>query len=173
MTGVELRGERVVLRPLRRDDLEPFAAMLAEPEVAPWWPGYDDAERVRREYFDEHDGDAVLYAIEHDGEFVGFIQSYEEDDPDYRHAGIDVTLRTAAHGQGLGTDAVRTLARHLVEHDGHHRLVIDPAATNGRAIRCYEKVGFRPVGIMRRYEADGHGGWRDGLLMDLLAEELT
>ncbi len=38
------------------------------------------------------------------------------------------------------------------------------------AIRAYEKVGFRPVGIMRRYEPDvGGRGWHDGLLMELLA----
>ena len=145
--------------------------MLAEPAVAEWWPGYD-ADRLRREYFDDPDDDLTAYAIEHEGRVVGLIQSYEEDDPEYRHAGIDISLVTEVHERGLGTDAVRTLARHLFEHDGHHRLVIDPSAGNARAIRCYEKVGFKPVGVMRRYEADGRGGWRDGLLMDLLRDEL-
>jgi aminoglycoside 6'-N-acetyltransferase len=51
--------------------------------------------------------------------------------------------------------------------------VIDPAASNARAIRSYERVGFRPVGVMRRYERGRDGGWRDGLLMDLLPEDLT
>ena len=172
MEVAALHGESVVLRPLRPDDRQVITAILTAPENAEWWPGYD-AERVRRDYFDEPDGEAVLYAVEHVGEVVGFIQSYEEDDPEYRHAGIDVTLAPTATDRGLGTDAVRTLARHLFDHDGHHRLVIDPAASNARAIRCYEKVGFRPVGIMRHYEADGRGGWRDGLLMDLLRGELT
>ena len=54
----------------------------------------------------------------------------------------------------------------------HHRLTIDPAADNAAAIRCYKKVGFRPVGVMRRYEQGAEGTWHDGLLMDLLAEEL-
>lgn len=166
-----LHGDSVVLRPLRPEDRPAITAILTAPENAEWWPGYD-AERVGRDYFDEPDGEAVLYAIEHEGVVVGFIQSYEEDDPEYRHAGIDVTLAPTATDRGLGTDAVRTLARHLFDHDGHHRLVIDPAAANARAIRCYEKVGFRPVGIMRQYEQDGRGGWRDGLLMDLLRDEL-
>ena len=79
----------------------------------------------------------------------------------------------AVHGQGLGRDAVRTLCRHLVDARGHHRFVIDPAADNEAAIRCYRAVGFRPVGVLRRYERDLDGnGWHDGLLMDLLAEEL-
>ena len=162
----------MVLRPLRAADEPAIVAILTAPETEEWWPGYD-ADRVRREYFADPDEDLTAYAIERDGVVVGLIQSYEESDPEYRHAGLDVTLAPHATDAGLGTDAVRTLARHLFETDGHHRLVIDPAAHNARAIRCYEKVGFRPVGVMRQYEADGRGGWRDGLLMDLLRPELT
>ena len=51
--------------------------------------------------------------------------------------------------------------------------MIDPAADNVAAIRAYEKVGFRPVGVMRQYERLPGGEWHDGLLMDLLADELT
>jgi aminoglycoside 6'-N-acetyltransferase len=75
-------------------------------------------------------------------------------------------------GRGIGTDAVRTMARYLIEVRGHHRLTIDPAAANARAIHVYEKVGFRPVGVMRRYERGQDGTFHDGLLMDLLADEL-
>ena len=64
------------------------------------------------------------------------------------------------------------MARHLLHDRGHHRLTIDPAAVNERAIRRYAAVGFRPVGVMRQYErdADGQAG-TDELLMDLLADE--
>jgi aminoglycoside 6'-N-acetyltransferase len=110
--------------------------------------------------------DVVGYVIELGGSVVGWIQWVAEDDPDYRHANIDIYVDPSVHGRGVGTDAVRTLARHLM-------LVIDPAADNAAAIRCYGKVGFRPVGIMRRYERSADGTWHDGLLMDLLAEELT
>jgi aminoglycoside 6'-N-acetyltransferase len=64
------------------------------------------------------------------------------------------------------------VARHLIRDLGHHRITIDPAADNEAAIRCYAKVGFRPVGVMRRYERGPDGTWHDGLLMDLLADEL-
>jgi aminoglycoside 6'-N-acetyltransferase len=67
---------------------------------------------------------------------------------------------------------VRTLARYLIHDRGHHRLTIDPSTDNHAAIRAYEKVGFRPVGVMRQYERSPEGDWRDGLLMDLLADEL-
>jgi aminoglycoside 6'-N-acetyltransferase len=67
---------------------------------------------------------------------------------------------------------VRTIARHLIRDRGHHRITIDPAAENERAIRCYARVGFRRVGVLRRYERGADGSWHDGVLMELLAEEL-
>ena len=90
--------------------------------------------------------------IEFDDATVGWIQWQEEEEPDYRHASIDIYVDPAVHGQGIGTDAVRTLARHLFHVHGHHRIEIDPAADNTAAIRAYTKVGFRPVGLTRRSE---------------------
>ena len=95
----------------------------------------------------------------------------EETDPGYKSAGLDITIADAWQGRGLGPDALRTLARYLISERGHHRLTIDPAVGNARAIHVYEELGFKPVGVMRRYERTDDG-WRDGLLMDLLAEEL-
>ena len=165
---VTLRGERVTLRPVRPADADHLEEILAEPEVRRWW-GEHDADRVRRELIEEDD--AVVYAIEVAGELIGSVQYGEETTPDYRHASMDIFLATAWQGQGLGTEALRVLARHLFEERGHHRLTIDPAAANERAIRAYEQVGFRPVGVMREYERGDDGSWHDGLLMDLLASE--
>jgi aminoglycoside 6'-N-acetyltransferase len=163
-----LRGRRVVLRPVADTDRPRLRAILAEPEVARWWALGGAVSAAG-----EPDDDEVQLAIELDGEVVGAIQYAEEDDPDYRHASIDIFLATVVHGQGVGPDAIRTLARHLFDVRGHHRLTIDPAAANTRAIAAYTKVGFRPVGIMRQYERGPDGTWHDGLLMDLLRDELT
>ena len=163
-----LRGQNVVLRPLRVDDVERVAEIQAEPGVARWW-GLPDEAQLRRQA--DGVGDEKAFAIETDGEFAGLIQYYEENEPDFRHAGIDIFLAERFQGRGLGTDAVRTLARYLIHERGHHRLIIDPAADNAGAIRTYEKVGFRAVGIMREYCRSSDGTWRDGLLMDLLARE--
>ena len=164
-----LRGRQVVLRPLRVDDVAGVAEIQSEPGVARWWGLPDEAE-LRR--LAEGSGDEKGFVIESDGALVGLIQYYEEDEPDFRHAAIDVFLTERAQGRGLGPDAVRTLARYLIDERGHHRLTIDPAAENAPAIRAYEKVGFRPVGVMRDYWRALDGTWRDGLLMDLLAREL-
>jgi aminoglycoside 6'-N-acetyltransferase len=165
----ELRGERVLLRPLTDADVPQIAEIQAQPGVAERWgePRLNDL-RAKAAGTD----DCTAFAIEHDGEVVGLIQYHEEANPMYRHAGIDLFLSEHVHGRGLGTDAVRTMATHLVRDRGHHRLVIDPAADNTAAIRAYEKAGFRRVGIMRQYERLPGGEWHDGLLMDLLADEI-
>lgn len=165
-----LQGERVTLRPIRTADAPALVSILTEPEVARWWgmqPPHQAADELVA------DDEAVVCAIEVDGDLVGCIQYYEEEDPDYRHAGMDIFLATAAQDRGLGSEALRLLGRYLVDQRGHHRLVIDPRADNERAIRAYERVGFRRVGLMRRYERGSDGEWHDGLLMDLLAGELV
>jgi aminoglycoside 6'-N-acetyltransferase len=166
MPRVDLGGAQMVLRPIAAGDEEELRRIHSAPEVARWWdlpeegfPWTDDSESTR-------------LTIEVDGRVAGLIQFWEELDPKYRHAGIDLFLDPALHGRGLGTEAVRRVVRHLIDDRGHHRITIDPAASNTSAIRAYEKVGFKRVGVMRRYERDPDGaGWHDGLLMDLLAGE--
>ena len=165
-----LRGSMVSLRAATTDDVQALARIRATPEVYRWWRG--EADMSSEVAADIADPEATTLVIELDGRVAGAIQWSAETEPDYRHASIDVYLDPSLHGRGVGTDAVRTLAHHLIVDEGFHRLVIDPAADNAAAIRCYSKVGFRPVGIMRKYERGSDGSWHDGLLMDLLAEEL-
>lgn len=159
----------MTLRPLEAADVPRLAEIAVEPEVARWWLGISEQDLHD---MTAPDDDTLVFAVEHDGELIGLAQSAEEADPDYRHAGIDLFLGTAWHGQGLGADTVRTLARYLLDERGHHRLTIDPAAANERAIRSYESVGFRRVGVMRDYERGADGTWHDGILLELLAGEL-
>jgi aminoglycoside 6'-N-acetyltransferase len=169
--AVSLHGEVVHLRPVTANDAARLTEILTHPGVARWW-GRWDLDRVRAEVIDPDDG-TVTFAVEADGQVIGLVQYAEEDDPDYRHASIDISLHPTWHGRGVGADAVRTLARYLFERRGHHRITIDPAAHNQQAIRSYQRVGFRPVGVMRRYERGADGSWHDGLLMDLLPEDLA
>jgi aminoglycoside 6'-N-acetyltransferase len=169
-TAIEaLDGELVHLRPADPRDEAPFRAVIADPTVDPWWqaedPSVDARELVTQ-------SEIAVWAIEFAGRVAGFIMAAEEDDPQYRHASIDIALAGPTQDRGLGRDAILTVARWLFGARGHHRLTIDPAASNARAIRAYERVGFRPVGVMRAYERARDGTWHDGLLMDLLASEL-
>ena len=168
---MELRGRDVTLRPPTPADAPVLASILGEPEVARWWGDFDP-ERVMADLI-VGDPDETPFVIERDGVVIGYIQAVEENEPDFRSAGIDLFLRTDAQGRGLGPDAIRTLASYLVDERGHHRLTIDPAADNERAIAAYAKLGFRPVGRMRQYQRLRDGHWVDALLMDLLAGELV
>jgi aminoglycoside 6'-N-acetyltransferase len=165
---VELVGEGVRLRPYERADLPELVRLVNHPEVAAWWGTYDEAA-LHDELTDER---LEVWTIMVDGAPAGVVQAFEEDEPDYRHVGFDIFLSADLHGRGLGAEALRTVLHHMFAARGHHRATIDPAVENERAIRSYERVGFKPVGIERRAERAPDGRWRDALLMDLLAEEL-
>jgi RimJ/RimL family protein N-acetyltransferase len=156
----------VVLRTLVAKDEAELRRIHEMPEVARWWDVPDEG-------FPWDEPDSTRLTIEIEGRVAGLIQFYEELQPRYRFASIDLFLDPALHGQGIGTAVLRRVARHLIDDRGHHRVTIDPAAANAAAIRSYEKAGFRPVGVLRRYERDAGGdAWHDGLLMELLAEDV-
>ena len=160
-----LHGRLVTLRPAVAADAQALLAILDQPDVAEWWRR-DEWERL-------DEADAVTFAIVLDGAVVGCIQYNEETDPDYFSAAVDIFVSAAVHGRGVGSDAMRTLVAWLIDVRGHHRLTVDPAAVNARAIHVYEKLGFRPVGVLRQYERVAGGSWRDALLMELLATEFA
>ena len=124
----EIRGECLRLRPATVDDVPWLAQIAATPSVALWWG--EQGEQVWRRRFVAEDQDAHRYVIEGGGSSIGFTQWYEEDDPEYRHAGMDLFLAQHAQGRGLGAEVVQLLARWLIDVRGHHRLVIDPAVAN-------------------------------------------
>jgi aminoglycoside 6'-N-acetyltransferase len=164
-----LQGERVTLRPITEAHLEPLAAIIREPGVAEWWGEAAEPERLREDLR----MDGAAWAIEVNGELAGWLGLAEETDPEYPSVGLDISLSGRFQGRGIGPDALRAAIRWFADERGHHRFTIDPAAANERAIKAYERIGFKPVGVMRRYERDADGpGFHDGLLMDLLIEEL-
>lgn len=167
----EIEGAQIRLRPAARDDIDELVRIREAPEVHRHWRGGDDLRKAVEEDFAEEG--STNYVVLFEGRVVGWIQWAAEEEPDYRHAGIDIYLDPAVHGRGLGTDAVRTLAEHIFTAHGHHRITIDPAVDNPAAIRAYTKAGFRPVGITRQSERGNDGTWHDGLLMDMLADDLT
>jgi aminoglycoside 6'-N-acetyltransferase len=171
-----LRGRSVILRPVTEADLPALLAILEEPDVARWW------RRAEWERVDEKDAVTLVIVLPGDCSepragarqaVAGCIQYSEETDPDYFSAAVDIFVGTAAQGRGVGADAMRILVSWLIDARGHHRLTVDPAAENHRAIHVYEKLGFRPVGVLRRYERVDDGEWRDALLMELVADDFV
>jgi aminoglycoside 6'-N-acetyltransferase len=164
ITLVELKTERLLIRDFSADDLPALQEILAAPSVRRFWPT-DIGEAALIEEFTGH------FTIEEGGRVVGILEIHEEPDPDYPSVAFDISIAEDRHGLGLGPEALVAAARHFIAK-GHHRFTIDPNVNNASAIRAYEKVGFKRIGVARQQERQIDGTWEDGLLMDLLANEL-
>lgn len=149
---------QITFRPLSDDDLPMLAEWLSRPHVAKWWSPTSTLAEVEAEY-----GPAIAgigptqcFIALAEGAPIGFIQSYVAaechedgwwlDEHDQGVVGIDQFL---AHGnqlgQGFGTAMVGAFVKRLFANPAVTRIQTDPAPSNRRAIRCYEKAGFRAV----------------------------
>ena len=163
-----LHGPRVTLRPPAPGEADAIAAAIAaDPIAGPRWSTH--VETMRRWLAEEG---LQLFVVDFEDELVGVVDFEEVLEPEYFSAGMDIALLECCVGKGLGVEVLQVLGAWLIDVRGHHRLTIDPAADNVRAIRAYEKIGYRAIGIARRYERGPDGVWHDNLLMDMLAGEL-
>ena len=147
-----------LFRRLVESDLALLAEWLARPHVLEWWRPYPSLEAVREHYLPRIRGESVVtpYLALLEGEPVGYLQSYVAADvgghwwpgvQDRGAWGIDQFLADGARlGQGLGTSMVRAFVDLLFDDPGVREVRVDPAVDNLRAIRCYEKAGFRALG---------------------------
>lgn len=173
MSAPSLDSDRLVLRAVDERDISRLVDILRQPSVAKHWPAPDEKTAPFLRGADPDGADAITaFAVTLAGDVVGWIAAGESHDPLYRHASIDVFIASEHQRAGLGPEAIARVCRWLFDERGHHRITIDPAASNVRAIRAYEKVGFQRVGILRRYERSADGTFHDGMLLDLLPEDL-
>jgi aminoglycoside 6'-N-acetyltransferase len=140
LTNSEIRGEATVIRLAEVTDAELLVQWHDDPEVARYW---DDERFTRDEMIARLERAAVeAYIVEADGEPVGYLQVWHENDA----GGIDMFLVSDARGGGLGPDAARAVARHLRDARGWSRVTVDPYLWNESAIRAWRRAGFRDVG---------------------------
>lgn len=161
-----LTAKSMRLRPFSDEDSPLLAAALNEESVRRWWtPKETDS------FPDDFRNDGRAFTVWIDDSVAGWIGFENEFEPDWRHAAIDIFLSASFQGQGHGAVALSLVIDWLLHTVGHHRVTIDPAVANERAIHVYSSLGFKPVGVMRQYEMDSNGAWHDNLLMDLLIDE--
>ena len=139
MGPIRVRGTLTSIRPATEEDADLLVAWHADPEVSRYWDGKTftrDAmlERLRRP-------DVEAFVIEDAGRPVGYLQAWREGDD----GGLDMFLVPDARGRGLGPDAARTLARHLLEERNWSRVTVDPYIWNDAARRAWRRAGFREV----------------------------
>jgi RimJ/RimL family protein N-acetyltransferase len=148
---------RFQFQPLTESDIPLLWHWLNRPHVAEWWRGEVSLDEVREKYLPRivGSGDASPYLAYWDGEPAAYIQSYVAahgdpawwpDEPGPGVRGIDQFLaREDQLNRGLGTELVLQFVTFLMRDETVTEIRVDPHPDNARAIRCYEKAGFRKV----------------------------
>jgi RimJ/RimL family protein N-acetyltransferase len=144
-----LVGERIIVRPLRRQDLNQMQAWppFTGPMSQNWnlyWEGEAEMDHwyMRR----SQDPSYLMYVVtlKNEGQVIGRLSLR------HIHVGESAVLGIAFGSQwvsqGYGTEALLLFAPYYFDTLGFHVLLLDVVATNERAIRCYEKCGFTHTG---------------------------
>lgn len=176
-TKPTLVGERVLLRPLGPEDAADLHAATLDPESTRL-TGTQRAftrEEIRR--WCERVADAegrIDLAIVHiaTGEFLGEVVLNDIDEANLRASFRIALAAERLFGRGYGTEAARLLLRWAFDELGLHRVELEVYAFNPRALRVYEKLGFRREGVLREVLRQD-GAWHDAIQMGMLRGELA
>jgi aminoglycoside 6'-N-acetyltransferase len=145
--GLRVHGRLTTVRPVTEDDVDLLVAWHADPEVSRYWDDETFTPAEIRERLGRTEVDPWI--VEADGEPVGYLQSWwEEDEP--RRGGLDGFLVPDARGRGLMPDGARALAYALLAA-GWASVTVDPYEWNETAVRAWRRAGFVEVG---RHEPD-------------------
>ena len=171
----KIPGERVYLSPMNPGDAEIYTKWLNDVEVTRWLGQYSQvyslpAERAWLENATK-DVNNYLFAIvlREGNRLIGNIGLMDLNQI-HRRATLGIFIGQAEErSKGYGAEAVRLLLDYGFNWLGLRNIDLHVHVNNARAIRCYEKAGFREYG--RRTRAIFHNGeWIDDVLMEILAE---
>ena len=170
------QGDQVRLRAIEREDIPRFLKWLNDSNVLRYLGMYLPLSRAQEEeWFERHlrDEGSRVFAIEtREWEHIGNIGLEDLNWKD-RCATLGIFIgESDLWGQGYGTDAVRTLLRLAFHEMGLHRISLQVFDFNRRALRCYQKCGFRQEGCLREAHFTA-GHYHDVLLMGILSQEFT
>lgn len=169
-----IQGDKVVLRALEADDLEPLHRWMNDAEVIHWLGRRTPislAEERRWLETERNPLKELHLGIETmDGQLIGSCSLGPLDSPDRGATlGISIGEKECWDG-GYGTDAMITLCGYGFAEANLHRIQLAVFAANSRAVRCYEKCGFVQEGC-RREAIYKHGVYHDVLGMSILRAE--
>lgn len=161
-------------------DYSLMAKWLSDPEVLFYYEGRDNAfsiDRIKEKYSPRILGEEAVTPciIKLNDKPIGYVQYYYENEKKELGAknyetpyGVDVFIgETIYQNQGMGTKALKLLIKYLFEVKNADVILIDPQTWNSRAIKCYEKCGFRAIKILEKRELH-EGEYRDNLIMHLV-----
>jgi len=150
MTGATLRTPRLVLRPWRAEDREPFAALNADPEVRRFFPSLQTrSESDASADFLSSQFDRTPYgpwAVEVPGvtPFAGFVGPWEVnfDDPP-RRVEIGWRLARAYWGKGYATEAAKAALDFAFGPGGLEEIIAFVVPGNRASRAVMERIGLR------------------------------
>ncbi len=165
------------LRAIERSDIPTFVRWFNDPEVRRYLLMFEPMSTAGEErWFERHlaSQDDYLYSFEGavDGGWthLGNIGLHRVDWKN-RSAVLGIVIGEKGHwGKGFGTEAVRLMLRFGFGELDLHRVELDVYDYNPRAIRCYEKAGFRREGTLRQ-ALFREGGYHDVHRMAVLRPE--
>ncbi|MFO0969258.1 MAG: GNAT family protein [Gemmataceae bacterium] len=172
-----LIGATIYLRPLERVDAPVAQVWFNDPAIrrliARFQPMNQQSEEALIDQVnkDEH---ALALAIVHKelDQPIG-ITGLMNIDFRNRHALFGITIGNKDFwGQGIGTETTALVAQHAFETINLNRLGLHVYEFNERAIRAYERVGYRREGVLRQ-SFFSEGRYWDTVVMGLLREEWT
>lgn len=174
-----LRGEKVVLRAIARQDLPRLHGFADDLEVELAGGGDPPLprplERLQRDFDREAaelPSDRTNFAVEADGKLIGQCGLFNMDWT-ARHAELGIAIGDREYwGRGYGRDAVRVILEYAFRLRNLRRVWLEVHAANERAIRSYRACGFVEEGRQREHVwLDGR--YVDNVLMGVLREEWT
>jgi RimJ/RimL family protein N-acetyltransferase len=170
-----VKGQKIILRAIEQEDLPTFVRWFNDPEVRqyllmymPMSPAEEEGKWFERQL---ENPDNRGFAIETtDGVHIGNCGLHDCDWVN-RRAVLGIAIGEKEYwGKGYGSDAVRTLLGFAFAEMNLHRVQLEVHDFNPRALRCYEKCGFKLEGRQRE-ALFRNGGYHDTLIMGILREE--
>ncbi len=154
LQGLPVRTQEETIRCWRRADMDELAAW---PEYGYPYAGFEFSfQRAsaleRDEVFRERLSDPrriTLVAEDAGGELIAYAALLNLDGRRAEAGSFSYRVRADACDHGVGTRILRRIVEWAFA-GGLRSIVLDVAASNGRAVRCYEKVGFVDVGEVWR-----------------------
>ena len=171
-------GEKVVLRGLELYDAKELHKCVNDWEVRRYlgmfypFSEIEEEEFVKSSWERRKKGTDFIFGIceKENGQLIGTIGLHKVDWKN-RNAELGIAIWKKEYwGRGYGTDAIKALLKYAFHELNLHRVYLRVYNFNKRAIRCYEKAGFKKEGVMR--EAFWRNGeWHDTILMSILQSE--
>lgn len=161
---MELRTERLLLRPARRTDLGAFHAILSNAEAMRYWstPPHDDVQQTR-DWLDleiaAESEDASVFVLEFEGEVIGKAGCY-------RLPEIGYILHPAFWSRGLAREALSAIIPHIFTNFPVDALVADVDPRNAASLALLDRLGFREIGRAER-TWDVGGEWCDSVYLEV------